>query len=217
MWSIGTFAITSVGVLFFNYTIHIDYVACRSNFLPMQANDIHKLKHWFLSQSRDLPWRDRPTPYAVWISEVMLQQTQVSVVIPYFERWMKRFPSIEALAAAPIEEVLKEWEGLGYYSRARYLHEGARYVVEHFDGKLPASAAALRQIKGLGNYTIGAILSFAFHQRMAAVQRQCLARAGTLLWSFRRYFQSQNRKENTDTGPRIIARGTAVDHQRSAD
>ncbi len=140
----------------------------------MQISDIQKIKAWFLSQSRDLPWRDRPTPYAVWISEVMLQQTQVSVVIPYFEQWMQHFPSIQALALAPIEEVLKAWEGLGYYSRARNLHEGARYVVDNFNGILPASPEGLSQIKGIGSYTIGAILSFAFHQRMAAVDGNVL-------------------------------------------
>lgn len=131
--------------------------------------DIDSLKRWFLDQSRDLPWRGTPSPYAVWVSEVMLQQTQVSVVIPYFERWMRVFPSIEALAKADLDSVIKEWEGLGYYSRARNLHQGARYVVEHHQGILPDSYDQLKKIKGLGPYTIGAILSFAFHQRKAAV------------------------------------------------
>jgi len=133
-----------------------------------------KLKTWFLSQQRDLPWRNHPIPYAVWISEVMLQQTQVAVVIPYFERWMRRFPSILDLAGASIEEVLKEWEGLGYYARARNLHAGARYVVDHYQGELPSSAEKLKKIKGLGPYTIGAILNFAFHQRIPAVDGNVL-------------------------------------------
>lgn len=128
-----------------------------------------QLKAWFLDQKRDLPWRDNPTPYAVWVSEVMLQQTQVAVVIPYFLRWMERFPTIHALAQAPVDEVIKLWEGLGYYSRARNLHEGARMVVDQFAGRLPADADSLSRIKGLGDYTIGAILSFAFHQRVPAV------------------------------------------------
>ncbi len=100
----------------------------------------------------------------------MLQQTQVSVVIPYFERWMERFPTIEALADASEEEVVKMWEGLGYYSRARNLHAGAKAV----GNKLPANAQALSKIKGLGPYTIGAILSFAFHQKAAAVDGNVL-------------------------------------------
>jgi len=103
-----------------------------------------------------------------------LQQTQVAVVIPYFERWMIRFPTISILAAASLEEVIKEWEGLGYYSRARNLHEGAKYVVQHYKGELPANREDLSKIKGLGPYTVGAILSFAFHQRAAAVDGNVL-------------------------------------------
>jgi A/G-specific adenine glycosylase len=127
------------------------------------------LKKWFLEQRRDMPWRDSPTPYAVWVSEVMLQQTQVAVVIPYFLHWMELFPTIESLAQASSEQVIKAWEGLGYYSRARNLHAGARYVLEKHNGILPDSYEELAQIKGLGPYTIGAILSFAFHKKAAAV------------------------------------------------
>lgn len=140
----------------------------------MNKNLLNSLQEWFLSQQRDFPWRENPSPYAVWVSEVMLQQTQASVVTPYFLRWMKRFPTIKALANASIEEVLKEWEGLGYYSRARHLHAGARYVVENHEGQLPHDAHALKKIKGLGAYTIGAILSFAFHQKQAAVDGNVL-------------------------------------------
>lgn len=132
------------------------------------------LKKWFLSEKRDLPWRNNPTPYAVWVSEVMLQQTQASVVIPYYESWMRQFPSIEKLAEAPISTVIKAWEGLGYYSRARNLHEGARYVVANHQGKLPETEQELQKIKGLGPYTIGAIRSFAFHQHAAAVDGNVL-------------------------------------------
>lgn len=132
-------------------------------------SQLHPLKKWFLDQRRDLPWRDSPTPYAVWVSEVMLQQTQVAVVIPYFMRWMERFPTVQALASASIEEVIKLWEGLGYYSRARNLHQGARYVMEHHEGALPDTFEELNKIKGLGPYTIGAVLSFAFHKKATAV------------------------------------------------
>lgn len=140
----------------------------------MEKQEVGKLKEWFLSQRRDLPWREEARPYAVWVSEVMLQQTQVAVVIPYFYRWMERFPTIQALAKAPVEDVLKEWEGLGYYARARNLHEGARYVVEYYAGKLPPEEKLLSKIKGLGAYTVGAILSFAFHQKAAAVDGNVL-------------------------------------------
>lgn len=130
------------------------------------------LKHWFEENKRNFPWRGNsspPNPYAVWVSEVMLQQTQAVVVIPYFERWMARFPTIEALAFAPINEVIKLWEGLGYYSRARNLHEGAKFLVEHHDGRLPPDPKLLASVKGIGPYTVGAILSFAFHQKAAAL------------------------------------------------
>ena len=119
---------------------------------------LEQLKAWFYQTRRDLPWRDNPTPYAVWVSEVMLQQTQVAVVASYFLRWMERFPTVQALAAASLEEVLKMWEGLGYYSRARHLHQGARMVVDKYDGIIPDKFEDLAKIKGLGDYTIGAIL-----------------------------------------------------------
>lgn len=140
----------------------------------MHKINFKKLKSWFLNEKRDLPWRYNPSPYGVWVSEVMLQQTQVAVVIPYYERWMKRFPTIKDLAEAQLDEVIKLWEGLGYYSRARCLHEGAQYVQQNHQGILPNNAEELKKIKGLGPYTIGAILSFAFHQRVAAVDGNVL-------------------------------------------
>jgi len=136
--------------------------------------DHERLVAWFESKKRSLPWREHPDPYAVWISEVMLQQTQVAVVIPYFLRWMSQFPTIEALASADEASVIKAWEGLGYYARARNLHKGAKQVLEHFSGKLPDDEKSLFSIKGLGHYTVGAIRSFAFHQRTAAVDGNVL-------------------------------------------
>ncbi len=133
-----------------------------------------ELVDWFLCHRRSLPWRENPSPYAVWISEVMLQQTQVSVVIPYFLKWMRQFPSIVALAQATEEEVIKAWEGLGYYARARRLHKGARYLARYHEGKIPADAGQLAAIEGLGPYTIGALLSFAFHQKAVAVDGNVL-------------------------------------------
>lgn len=136
--------------------------------------DSQKLIQWFEAEKRDLPWRQDPTPYAVWVSEVMLQQTQVAVVIPYFEKWMTLFPDIPSLAKAPLDSVIKAWEGLGYYSRARNLHAGAQYVMEHFQGQIPNTPEELGKIKGLGPYTVGAILSFAFHQKAPAVDGNVL-------------------------------------------
>ncbi|GAB4234349.1 MAG: A/G-specific adenine glycosylase [Chlamydiales bacterium] len=134
-----------------------------------------ELIRWFKRYQRDLPWRGIFTsPYAVWISEVMLQQTQVKVVIPYFERWMKEFPTLKSLAMADEKQVIKLWEGLGYYSRARNLHRGARYVLDNFGEELPDNEQQLKQIKGIGPYTVGAILSFAFKQKAAAVDGNVL-------------------------------------------
>jgi A/G-specific adenine glycosylase len=102
-----------------------------------EKGSMEKLKRWFLEHQRDLPWREDRAPYRVWISEVMLQQTQVAVVIPYFHQWMQKFPTLQALAEAPIEEVIKAWEGLGYYSRARNLHKAAQLIMSDFQGELP--------------------------------------------------------------------------------
>lgn len=131
--------------------------------------DLELLQDWFNQEKRDFPWRRSPTPYRVWISEVMLQQTQASRVVHFFERWMERFPSISALANASEQEVLKMWEGLGYYSRARLLHQAAKFLESDCGGQIPNDVALLKQIKGLGPYTIGAIRAFAFHERAAAV------------------------------------------------
>ena len=111
---------------------------------------------------RDLPWRTSANPYAVWVSEVMLQQTRVSTVLRYFPAWMKRFPSVKALAGAPEADVLHAWQGLGYYSRARRLHGAAKAVVERHGGELPSDPEALRALPGVGAYSAGAIASIAF-------------------------------------------------------
>ena len=123
-----------------------------------------RLLTWMEQARRDLPWRRNRTPYAVWISEVMLQQTQVATVSPYFERWLNRFPDIAALAAAPLDDVLKQWEGLGYYARARNLQRAAQVMVERHEGQVPGDRAALLALPGIGRYSAGAILSIAFGQ-----------------------------------------------------
>ena len=130
--------------------------------LPIATRIAHALIAWIAVGRRDLPWRHRRDPYAVWISEIMLQQTQVVTVVPYFERWLARFPDVVTLAAAPLDDVLKAWEGLGYYARARNLHRAAQEVVARHGGQLPAERAALVALPGIGNYTAGAILSLAF-------------------------------------------------------
>lgn len=124
---------------------------------------------WFATHGRKLPWRNAPSPYQVWVSELMLQQTQVATVIPYYERWMTRFPTLESLANAELDEVLKLWSGLGYYRRARYLHEGSRVILSQFGGQFPQTIAELRKIPGIGAYTAGAVTSFAFGQNEPAI------------------------------------------------
>jgi A/G-specific adenine glycosylase len=119
---------------------------------------------WFEAHKADLPWRRTKDPYAVWLSEIMLQQTQVATVIPYYERFLARFPTVGALAAASLDEVLKLWEGLGYYSRARNLHRAAQMVVDTFGGIFPSGAGELLRLPGVGRYTAGAIASIAFGQ-----------------------------------------------------
>lgn len=117
---------------------------------------------WYREHHRRLPWRDEPTAYRVWISEIMLQQTRVATVIDYFERFMQRFPSVAVLADAPIDDVLALWSGLGYYSRARNLHRAARVIVDEHEGTLPRALDALLALPGVGRYTAGAIASAAF-------------------------------------------------------
>jgi len=121
-----------------------------------------RLLNWYHKHGRTLPWRDHPDPYAVWVSEIMLQQTRVDTVIPYFEKWMRLFPNVTSLANASEQEVLNAWEGLGYYSRARNLHKAAKVIAEKFNGQLPRDLTDLRSLPGIGRYTVGAIASMAF-------------------------------------------------------
>lgn len=119
---------------------------------------------YYRAVARKLPWRDNPTAYGVWVSEMMLQQTQVATVLPYYKRWMDRFPTLESLADAPQADVLGLWQGLGYYARARALHAGAAHVLNACDGQLPRTARELQLLPGIGPYTAGAIASIAFEQ-----------------------------------------------------
>ncbi len=121
-----------------------------------------KLLTWFRHSARDLPWRHTQDPYKIWVSEVMLQQTTVSAVIPKYQVWIKKFPDVQTLARARAQTVLKQWQGLGYYHRARNLHTSARVICKNFKGKLPADPDALRRLPGFGPYTVGAVLSIAF-------------------------------------------------------
>ena len=128
-----------------------------------------KLVRWYRTHKRDLPWRRNPTPYRVLVSEFMLQQTTVKTVIPYYRRFLKRFPSLKTLAAAKEQDVLTAWSGLGYYSRARNLHRAARICRQDFGGRIPCDTETLQSLPGIGAYTAGAIASIAHQQRAAIV------------------------------------------------
>jgi len=124
---------------------------------------------WWDAGHDQFPWRETADPYAIWVSEVMLQQTRVRTALPYFERWMARFPTVAALAAAPLDAVLKAWEGLGYYRRARNLHRSAQQVLERFGGQLPQDPRLLQTLPGVGRYTACAVASIAFDRPVAAL------------------------------------------------
>jgi len=127
-----------------------------------QSSLASRLLEWYRLNARQLPWRSNHDPYAVWVSEIMLQQTRVETVIAYYESWLKRFPTVQSLAEASERQVLSQWEGLGYYSRARNLHKAARLVMKQHSGQLPKDIQLLRSLPGIGRYTAAAIASIAF-------------------------------------------------------
>ena len=128
-----------------------------------------RLLSWYHANKRTLPWRGHASAYAVWVSEIMLQQTRVEAVIPYFEKWMRLFPTVQALANASERDVLNAWEGLGYYSRARNLHQAAQIVDSQYNGEIPRDLDELRKLPGIGRYTLGAIASIAFSMDISAL------------------------------------------------
>jgi A/G-specific adenine glycosylase len=127
------------------------------------------LINWYLANHRDLPWRKTTNPYHIWVSEVMLQQTQVATVLPYYHRFLKRFPSLAHLARADVQDVLKVWEGLGYYARARNLHRAAGFIFNHYHGIIPDEWEGFRKLPGVGDYIAAAVLSIAFEKPYAVV------------------------------------------------
>ena len=139
------------------------------------------LLSWYDKNARVLPWREDPSPYRVWVSEIMLQQTRVEAVKPYYERFLTALPTVADLAAAPEEQLLKLWEGLGYYNRVRNLQKGAKAVMERHGGTIPADFDALRALPGIGDYTAGAIASIAFQLPVPAVDGNVLRVTSRLL------------------------------------
>lgn len=150
------------------------------------------LLSWYEDNKRDLPWRNTGDPYAIWISEIMLQQTRVEQALPYFYQFMDRFPTVYKLAEADQQEVLKVWEGLGYYSRARNMHHASKTVVKNFDGKIPDNLKDLKKLKGIGPYTAAAVSSIAFGKSHAVVD-------GNVIRVLSRYFGIEENVRNTAT------------------
>ncbi len=153
------------------------------------------LQAWFAENARPLPWRGGRDPYRIWVSETMLQQTRIEAVLGYYPRFMEAFPTLSALAEAPEERVLKLWEGLGYYSRARNLHKAARMCVEQYGGALPQTAAELKKLSGVGAYTAGAVASLAFGEAAPAVDGNVLRILARLLNDERDVLQPAVKRE----------------------
>lgn len=173
-----------------------------------QPPNLHKaLLKWFSAHARDLPWRRDRRPYSVWISEIMLQQTQVAAVIDYYNRFMKRFPTLESLAAAKLDSVLKLWEGLGYYSRCRNLHKAAKTIVTHYGGRLPDTVADLQKLPGIGRYTAGAIASIAFNRAAPILD-------GNVIRVLCRLFRINNNPKETATKKRLWQLADSLVHTK---
>jgi len=167
------------------------------------------LIQWYLQNKRDLPWRNTIDPYFIWLSEIMLQQTRVAQGLPYFLRFTEAFPTVFDLAKADEEQVLKLWQGLGYYSRARNLHKTAQQVAFEFNGKFPANYAELLKLKGIGEYTAAAIASFAYNESVPVVD-------GNVYRVLSRYFEVETdiassgaKKEFTQLAAELLPAGEA--------
>lgn len=135
----------------------------------MQQSFSRNLTAWYRQHARDLPWRKTKDPYKIWISEIMLQQTTVNAVIPYYERWIKLFPTVRDAAKAPLQKILKVWQGLGYYQRAKNIHKAAKLLCENYKSKIPSDPFELKKLPGFGPYTVGAVASIAFDKRVPII------------------------------------------------
>jgi A/G-specific adenine glycosylase len=174
-----------------------------------------KLLAWFVKNQRPLPWRLHYRPYEVWVSEIMLQQTQVETVLPYYRRWMKSFPDIDTLANASEEKVLKLWEGLGYYSRARNLRQSARTIMEKFGGRFPEDHGEILSLKGVGRYTAGAISSIAFNREKPIVDGNVL-RVLSRVYAIKKSIDIPSQREDFwRLQERLIPKGMARDFNQA--
>ena len=173
------------------------------------------LLSWYRANKRALPWRENKDAYRIWISEIMLQQTRVEAVKPYFFRFMEHFPTVEALANAPDEELLKCWEGLGYYSRARNLKKAAIVIMEEHGGQLPASKEELLALPGIGSYTAGAIGSIAYEIPAPAVDGNVLRVLSRVLGSYDDILKQSTKKKMEDLVSQVLKSGEAGDYNQA--
>lgn len=170
---------------------------------------------WFRENARTLPWRSDPTPYHVWVSEVMLQQTRVAAVLDYYRRFMEELPRVEALANCPEDRLMKLWQGLGYYSRARNLQKAARQVMEEFGGEFPADYESIRSLAGVGEYTAGAIASIAFGISVPAVDGNVLRVVSRLTDDHRDVTRPQIREDIRAALEKVIPRDLPGDFNQA--
>jgi len=170
---------------------------------------------WFKKNKRDLPWRRTDDPYAILVSEIMLQQTRVTTVIPYFERWMKAFPTAKPLASAKLDKVLKLWAGLGYYSRARNLQKAAQAIMSEHGGKVPSNVTTLRTLPGIGRYTAGAVASIAFNKPAPILDGNVIRVLSRLFLIGEDTTMSETRERLWRLAEEIIPRGRAGDFNES--
>jgi len=168
----------------------------------------HKLLDWYRRNARDLPWRRTTNPYCIWLSEIMLQQTRVEQGLPYYERFLIAFPTVRDLAAAPLDSVLKQWEGLGYYTRARNLHKAAKVIVDDLGGTFPRTAAEWQRLPGVGRYTANAIASIAFGEAVPVLD-------GNVKRVLARLFAIHDSIDDTATTHRLWTLADAVLSRRS--
>ncbi|NNF02440.1 MAG: A/G-specific adenine glycosylase, partial [Bacteroidia bacterium] len=163
----------------------------------MKLNISQRLIEWYDRHKRDLPWRNTRDPYLIWISEIILQQTRVEQGLPYFEKFIENFPNVKSLAEADEDEVLKLWQGLGYYSRARNLHNASKSVMNDHSGSMPGNYSSLKKLKGVGDYTAAAVASFAYKEAKAVVD-------GNVIRFISRYFGIED-EVNSAKGIRQIS------------
>ena len=173
------------------------------------------LMTWYDGHRRDMPWRETRDPYAVWISEIMLQQTRVDQVLPYYERFMARFPTVVDLGAASLEEVLKAWEGLGYYARARNLHRAARKIIDRHGGRIPDDQGQIATLPGIGPYTAAAILSIAYGRDLPVVDGNVVRVLSRLFHITDDPAVSATKKRMGGLAERLLAKGRAGDFNQA--